>query len=181
MRLSDRFDLLLEASNSPNHSPKTLSEWFSSLRDQFRDQLSSHDPTKFPRRGPFLAPICAILELLFGSAWAGHRTTPFLHQLQNNITGLPPLSPSRISIFPYKLPPRNRPMICPSRHLVCPFCRIARRSLKPISVQGVPWDNAGPIIFNDKFSVDVVRNRLRQHHVPITYCANRTIRSTPRL
>ena len=68
VRLSDRFDLLLDASNSPNHSPKTLSEWFSSLRDQFRDQLSSHDPQKFPRRGPFLASVCAILELLFGSA-----------------------------------------------------------------------------------------------------------------
>ena len=39
VQLSDRFDLLLEASNSPNHSPKTLSEWFSSLRDQFCDQL----------------------------------------------------------------------------------------------------------------------------------------------
>jgi len=66
-RLADRFDLLLEASTSPDHSPETLSEWFSSLRDQLRDQLSSHNPQMFPRRGPFLASICDILELLFGS------------------------------------------------------------------------------------------------------------------
>ena len=67
VRLADRFDLLLEASTSPDHSPETLSEWFSSLRDQLRDQLSSHNPQMFPRRGPFMASVCDILELLFGS------------------------------------------------------------------------------------------------------------------
>ena len=67
VRLADCFNLLLEVSNSPDYSPKILSEWFSSLRDQLRDQLSSHDPQTFPRRGPIMASVCGMLELLFRS------------------------------------------------------------------------------------------------------------------
>ena len=67
VRLADRFDLLLGALDSPSQSPKKLSQLFSSLRDQFRDQVSSHDPQRFPRRGTIPISISAILELLFGS------------------------------------------------------------------------------------------------------------------
>ena len=40
---------------------------FSDLRNQFRDQLSSFDPGRFPREGMVSTFVCAILELLFGS------------------------------------------------------------------------------------------------------------------
>ena len=68
IRLADHFDLLLEASNSPEYSPEQLSKLFSSFRDQFRSQLSNHDPRRFPRSGRVPTSVCAILELLFGSA-----------------------------------------------------------------------------------------------------------------
>jgi len=67
-RLADHFEFLLEALNSPEHSPEGLSRLFSSLRDQFRDQLSSSNPQRFPCRGQVPTSVCAILELLFGSA-----------------------------------------------------------------------------------------------------------------
>lgn len=66
-RLADRFDLLLDASDSQEHTCERLSTLFSGLRDQFRDQLSSFNRQRFPRRGTIPAPVCAILELLFGS------------------------------------------------------------------------------------------------------------------
>jgi len=65
--LANHFDILLKALHSPGNSPETLSKHFSSLRDKFRDQLSSHDPGNFPRRGQFFASVCLILELLSGS------------------------------------------------------------------------------------------------------------------
>ena len=68
IQLADHFDLLLGDSDTPDHSPEKLSKLFSSLRDQFRDQLSTHDPQRFPRRGPIPTSVCAILELLFGPA-----------------------------------------------------------------------------------------------------------------
>ena len=66
--LADRFDLLLEALNSGEYTGGGLSTMFSDLRDQFRDQLSSFDPGRFPHQGMVLTSVCAILELLFGSA-----------------------------------------------------------------------------------------------------------------
>ena len=66
-QLADRFDLLLEDLDSPHHSPEELSRSFCSLRDQFRDQLSSYDPRKFCRRGCVTASVCGMLELLSGS------------------------------------------------------------------------------------------------------------------
>jgi hypothetical protein len=68
MQLADNFDLLLEALNSLEHTPESLSMLFSHFRDQFRDQLSNSNPRRFPRRGQFPTSVCAILELLFGSA-----------------------------------------------------------------------------------------------------------------
>lgn len=67
-QLANHFDSLLEASNSPNCSPEGLSKLFSALRDQFRNQLSSHDSRTFCRRGAVPASVCAILELLFGDS-----------------------------------------------------------------------------------------------------------------
>ena len=65
--LADRFNLLIKTLDSPEQSPKALSTLFSSLRDQFRDQLSNYNPNRFPRTGPVESSACAILELLFGS------------------------------------------------------------------------------------------------------------------
>lgn len=66
-QLADRFDLLLEALDLPGYSRDALSKVFSRLRDHFRDQISSFNPQRFPRRGQVLTSVCAILELLFGS------------------------------------------------------------------------------------------------------------------
>ena len=67
VRLADHFNLLLKASESPNCPPEELSKLFSSLRDLFRDKLSSHDQRKFRRRGHVTASVCGMLELLSGS------------------------------------------------------------------------------------------------------------------
>lgn len=66
--LADRFDLLLGALDSGDHTGEGLSALFSDLRNQFRDQLSSFDSRRFPRAGMVPTFVCAILELLFGSA-----------------------------------------------------------------------------------------------------------------
>ena len=66
--LADRFDLLLGALKSEEHSREGLSAMFSHLRDQFRDQLSSFNPGRFTRNGMVTTSVCSILELLFGSA-----------------------------------------------------------------------------------------------------------------
>ena len=66
MPLADSFDFL-EALELPECTPEELSISFSHLRDWFHDQLSSLDQQAFPRRGQELAPVCRILELLFGS------------------------------------------------------------------------------------------------------------------
>lgn len=67
VQLADHFDLLIEALNSPERSPRALSTLFSSLRDQLRDKLSKFEPERFPRTGPIPASACRILEILFGS------------------------------------------------------------------------------------------------------------------
>ena len=65
--LTNHFDALLGALGSQQHTSESLSTLFSYLRDEFRDQLSCSDPQRFPRCGKLPAPICPILELLFGS------------------------------------------------------------------------------------------------------------------
>ena len=65
--LADWFDTIIEALDPSEYSPEGLSALLSSLRDQFRKKLSNYDPQKFPCSGQVPAPVCAILELLFGS------------------------------------------------------------------------------------------------------------------